>query len=56
LGTDVGAGYSISMFDAMRQAIIKSKIISFTNKSSKPLTISESFSLATLNGAISLGF
>ena len=53
LGTDVSGGYSTSMLDACRQAIIASKVISFS-KDSKPLTAAESFSLATLGGAAAL--
>ncbi len=56
LGTDVSGGYSCSVLDACRQAIIASKVINFQNNDLyKPLTASEVFSLATLNGAISLG-
>lgn len=55
LGTDVSGGYSTSMLDACRQAIIASKVIHFQDRQQfKPLTAAESFSLATLNGAISL--
>ena len=55
LGTDVSGGYSTSMLDACRQAIITSKVIHFQDRQKyKPLTATEAFSLATLNGAISL--
>jgi guanine deaminase len=55
LGTDVSGGYSTSMIDACRQAIIASKVIHFQNKTRLPLTAAEAFSLATLNGAQCLG-
>lgn len=55
LGTDVSGGYSQSMLDACRQAIIASKVIHFQDRNVAPLTAVESFSLATLNGAIALG-
>lgn len=55
LGTDVSGGYSTSMLDACRQAVISSKVIHFQNREKyQPLTVDEVFSLATLNGAISL--
>jgi len=53
LGTDVSGGYSTSMLDACRQAIITSKVTCFS-KASKPLTATESFSMATLGGAAAL--
>ena len=56
LGTDVSGGYSTSMLDACRQAIIASKVVHFQDRQRyKPLTVEETFCLATLNGAISLG-
>lgn len=51
LGTDVSGGYSPSMLDACRQAIIASKCISFQSPNQTPLTAAEAFSLATLGGA-----
>ena len=53
LGTDVGAGYSLSMFSEMREAIESSKMIHFLKSSAnyKPLTSIEAFYLATLGGA-----
>lgn len=55
LGTDVSGGYSTSILDACRQAIIASKVVHFQDREKfKPLTVAEAFSLATLNGAISL--
>lgn len=53
LGTDVSGGYSNSMLDACRQAIIASKVI-FFNNGSVPLTAAEAFSLATIGGAAAL--
>ena len=63
LGTDVAGGYSASMMDAMRQAIIASKV-TFMNsrdvpedgrKPWQPLTLGEVLYLATLGGAEVLG-
>lgn len=55
LGTDVAGGYSISMLDACRQAIIASKVCHFEAPASRPLNAAEAFSLATLSGATCLG-
>ena len=55
LGTDVSGGYSTSMLDACRQAIIASKVIHFQDRQKwSPLTATEVFSLATICGASSL--
>lgn len=55
LGTDVSGGYSTSMLDACRQAIIASQVIHFQDRQKwKPLTATEAFSLATICGASSL--
>ncbi len=56
LGTDVGAGYSLSMFSEMREAIESSKTIHFLDPSAnyKPITSTEAFHLATLGGAKAL--
>jgi len=56
LGTDVGAGYSLSMFSEMREAIESSKTIHFLDTSAvyNPLTSIEAFYLATLGGAEAL--
>ncbi len=56
LGTDVGAGYSLSMFSEMREAIESSKTIHFLDSSNnyKPLRSIEAFYLATLGGAKAL--
>ncbi len=60
LGTDVAGGYSTSVLDAARQAIIASRCISFTEKDEagqpyEALTIDEVFFLATQGGADVLG-
>lgn len=56
LGTDVGAGYNLSMFSEMKEAIETSKTISFLHpgKEYKPLSSIEAFYLATLGGAKAL--
>ena len=56
LGTDVGAGYSLSMFSEMREAIESSKTIHFLDSPNnyKPMTSIEAFYLATLGGAKAL--
>jgi guanine deaminase len=56
LGTDMAAGYSLSMFNEMREAIETSKMINFINseKQYKPITVEEAFYLATLGGAKAL--
>lgn len=55
LGTDVSGGYSISMLDACRQAVIASKVIHFQDRQKwTPLSANEVFSLATISGAVSL--
>lgn len=54
LGTDVSGGYSLSILDAMRQAVIASKVIAFQNPDEKELSIKEAFYLATLGGAEAL--
>jgi len=53
LGTDVAGGYSLSMFNEMKEAIETSKMINFLNseKQYKPITVEEAFYLATLGGA-----
>ena len=51
--SDISAGYSPSIFNAMRVAIHTSKALSLTgNRTSyQPLTYREAFYLATLGGA-----
>ncbi|EEY69083.1 guanine deaminase, putative [Phytophthora infestans T30-4] len=65
LGTDVSGGYSPSMLDAIRQAVIASKLVSIGNGSSgdedtgesqhEPLSFAEAFHLATVGSAEALG-
>lgn len=55
LGSDVSGGYSVSILDAMRQAIIASKSRYFEDPSNIPLKVNEVFYLATLGGAKALG-
>lgn len=60
LGTDVAGGGSISMMDAMRNALTCSRSVLFNKRSCegdtsyKALTIAEAFTLATENGARAL--
>lgn len=58
LGTDVSGGSSLSMLDAMRQAMTCSKALSFFQPNEaqdrQPLSIKEAFYLATLGGAEAL--
>lgn len=54
LGTDVSGGYSPSILDAMRQAIIASKALAFQDPSYSAITVQEAFHLATLGGAEAL--
>ena len=51
LGTDVSGGYSPSMLEVMRQAVIASTAIYFNDPSSAPLSFKEVFHLATLGNA-----
>ncbi|KAF0682320.1 Aste57867_25547 [Aphanomyces stellatus] len=55
LGTDVSAGYSTSMLDAIRHAVIASKVNSMTSTEDAPLTYAEAFHLATVGSADCLG-
>ncbi|KAG7394334.1 hypothetical protein PHYBOEH_005293 [Phytophthora boehmeriae] len=65
LGTDVSGGYSPSMLDSIRQAIIASKLVSIGNGSSADndqedlemdsLSYAEAFHLATVGSAEALG-
>ncbi|ETV98865.1 guanine deaminase [Aphanomyces invadans] len=55
LGTDVAAGYSTSMLDAIRHAVIASKVTSLTSPSHAPLSYAEVFHLATVGSADCLG-
>ena len=53
LHSDISAGYSPSMFNAMRVAIHASKALSLTINETdyQPLTHHEAFYLATMGGA-----
>lgn len=53
LGTDVAGGYSLSMFNEMKEAIENSKYLFLFSKgkSGSPMTLMEAFYLATLGGA-----
>lgn len=53
LGTDVAGGYSLSMFNEMKEAIENSKslFVFSGGKISPPMTVPEAFYLATLGGA-----
>ncbi|CAH0484406.1 unnamed protein product [Peronospora farinosa] len=65
LGTDVSGGYSPSMLDAIRQAVIASKLVSIGNGSfcnqynddpqEQSLSYAEAFHLATVGSAEALG-
>ncbi|KAE9016982.1 Guanine deaminase [Phytophthora fragariae] len=65
LGTDVSGGYSPSMLDAIRQAVIASKLVAIGNGSSgdedsegpqeESLSYAEAFHLATVGSAEALG-
>ncbi|EPQ09054.1 Guanine deaminase [Myotis brandtii] len=51
LGTDVAGGYSPSILDAIRRAVMVSNTISFTKINERSLTLKEVFRLATLGGS-----
>lgn len=55
LGTDVSGGYSPSILEVIRQALIASNSFQFSNSSYVPLTYREVFALATLGGSQVLG-
>lgn len=55
LGTDVAGGYSSSMLDAIRRAVMVSNTLSFTKINERSLTLKEVFRLATLGGSQALG-
>lgn len=54
LGTDVSGGYSPSILDAIRQALIASKALFFQDGSKQQLSVQELFHLATVGGAEAL--
>ncbi|XP_060136038.1 guanine deaminase isoform X2 [Zootoca vivipara] len=51
LGTDVAGGYSASMLDAIRKAIMVSNMIHINKEDETCLTLKEVFQLATLGGS-----
>nr|XP_031305730.1 guanine deaminase isoform X2 [Camelus dromedarius] len=55
LGTDVAGGYSSSMLDAIRRAVMVSNTLSINKINAKSLTLKEVFRLATLGGSQALG-
>eukprot|EP00128_Syssomonas_multiformis_P000886 Colp12_sorted_trinity150504_noHs@21336 len=55
LGTDVSGGYSPSMLDAMRQALIASRTHFFNDNDHHAISLSEAFYLATVGGSQVLG-
>ncbi|XP_048360174.1 guanine deaminase [Sphaerodactylus townsendi] len=55
LGTDVAGGYSASMFDAIRKAVIVSNALKISKENEEGLTLKEAFRLATLGGSQALG-
>ncbi|XP_060054976.1 guanine deaminase [Erinaceus europaeus] len=55
LGTDVAGGYSSSMLDAIRRAVMVSNILLVNKVNEKGLTLKEVFRLATLGGSQALG-
>ncbi|XP_004637186.1 guanine deaminase [Octodon degus] len=55
LGTDVAGGYSYSMLDAIRRAVMVSNVLLINKVNEKSLTFEEVFRLATLGGSQVLG-
>jgi hypothetical protein len=55
LGTDVSGGYSPSILDSVRQAIIASKVRRIADAAQPPLSHREGLYLATLGGGRALG-
>nr|XP_026245062.1 guanine deaminase isoform X2 [Urocitellus parryii] len=55
LGTDVAGGYSSSMLDAIRRAVMVSNILLINKVNEKSLSLREVFRLATLGGSQALG-
>ncbi|GAB5579695.1 guanine deaminase isoform X2 [Prionailurus iriomotensis] len=51
LGTDVAGGYSSSMLDAIRRAVMVSNILLINKINEKSLSLKEAFRLATLGGS-----
>ncbi|XP_017662813.1 PREDICTED: guanine deaminase isoform X3 [Lepidothrix coronata] len=55
LGTDVAGGYSASMLDAIRKAMVASNSLQINKVNETGLTLGEAFQLATLGGSQALG-
>ncbi|XP_027518678.1 guanine deaminase isoform X3 [Chiroxiphia lanceolata] len=55
LGTDVAGGYSASMLDAIRKAMMASNSLQINKVNETGLTLEEAFQLATLGGSQALG-
>ncbi|KAJ6669572.1 hypothetical protein lerEdw1_000121 [Lerista edwardsae] len=55
LGTDVAGGYSASVFDAIRKAVVTSNVLQINKENEAALTLKEVFRLATLGGSHALG-
>ncbi|XP_054438998.1 guanine deaminase [Pteronotus mesoamericanus] len=55
LGTDVAGGYSPSLLDAVRKAMVVSNTLLINKINAKGLTVEEVFRLATLGGSQALG-
>jgi len=51
LGTDCSGGFSPSLLDAMRQAVIASNVVHFTGEVEEPLSFSDALYLATRGSA-----
>ena len=50
LGTDVGAGHTLSMLETMVQSIQMSKVYHMNHKDLRPISLSEAFFMATKGG------
>lgn len=60
LGTDIGAGYSFSILNEMKESVENSKLLNImknisNERQSQKITVENAFYLATLGGAKSLG-
>jgi len=55
LGTDISGGYSSSLWETLRQSLIASNTLQFSDESYQPISFKEAFGLATLGGAQVLG-
>jgi guanine deaminase len=54
LGSDVAGGYSLSLFNEIKNAVESSKTLHMLNAKNAQLSIEEAFYLATLGGAQAL--